>query len=120
MDVRKTGQEHFGVFRDTVNGLFKSTLGPCHHIFRSSMSMVVWLFAVLFKKHDCHGDVVLRVDPPFPEAWLSGCCSLFSRTFMRKDLRMSKRSADSKREEGDTNVLTRGRAPARCTSDVLS
>ena len=54
MDVRKTGQEHFRVFFDTVNGLFKSTLGPCHHIFRSSMSMVVWLFAVLFKKHDCH------------------------------------------------------------------
>ena len=116
---RKTEQDNFRVVRDTVNGLFKGTFGPHNHIFRSSMSMVVWLFALLFKKHDCHGDVVLRVDPSFQRHGSQGVALFFSRTFMRKDLRMSKRSTDSKGEEGDTKVLTCGRAQARCTADVL-
>ena len=63
LDVRKTEQDNFRVVRGTVGDLLKGTLWPCHHIFKNSMSSVVWLFVLLSKEKDDYGDVVPRIDP---------------------------------------------------------
>ena len=59
MDVRKTGQEHFRVFRDTVNGLFKGTF---------------WALPPHLSEFDVHGCLALRC--PHQEARLPcRCCT---------------------------------------------
>ena len=42
--------------RDTVDDLFMVTSGRCRHMIRSLMSIVVWLFALLFKAKGACGD----------------------------------------------------------------
>ena len=118
MDVRMTEQDNFRVVRDTVNGLFKGTFG---HTTTSSRVRCPWLFgSSLSSSRSTTAIEMLYVGSiPLCRGMALKALLFFFRTFMRKGLRMSKRSTDSKGEEGDTKVLTRGRARARCTSDEV-
>ena len=111
---RKTEQDYFRVVHDTVNCLFKGTFG---HTTTSSRVRCPWLFgsSLSSSRSTTEMEMLHSGSIPFSRGVVLKALLFFFRTFMRKGLRMSKSSTDSKGEEGDTKVLTRGRAQARCT-----